>query len=85
MFRLAAFNVLAHNRDDHSKNFAFIMGPNGRWSAAPAYVLTYSSGPNGYQSMTVLNEARRPTRDHLKQLGILAGSKPPRSPLFWNR
>ena len=25
MFRLAVFNVLFHNRDDHSKNFSFLM------------------------------------------------------------
>ena len=26
MFALAIFNVLAHNRDDHSKNFSFFVG-----------------------------------------------------------
>lgn len=37
MYRLAAFNVLAHNRDDHSKNFSFIMNESGRWGLSPAY------------------------------------------------
>lgn len=73
MFRLAVFNVLAHNRDDHSKNFAFIMEPDGRWSTAPAFDLTFSSGPNGYQSMAVMDEARRPTLAHLRRLGTSAG------------
>ncbi|MFZ9004716.1 MAG: HipA domain-containing protein, partial [Robiginitalea sp.] len=29
MFRLAVFNVLAHNRDDHAKNFSFLMDNTG--------------------------------------------------------
>ncbi len=35
MFRLAAFNVIAHNRDDHAKNFTFLMKAKGRM-APPA-------------------------------------------------
>lgn len=73
MFRLAVFNVLAHNRDDHSKNLSFLMDANGRWSAAPAYDLTFSSGPNGFQSMSVMDEARHPTVEHLRRLGLTAG------------
>jgi serine/threonine-protein kinase HipA len=29
MYRLAVFNVLAHNRDDHAKNFSFLMDEKG--------------------------------------------------------
>ena len=29
-YRLAVFNVLSHNRDDHIKNVAFLMDPAGR-------------------------------------------------------
>jgi serine/threonine-protein kinase HipA len=76
MYRLAVFNVLAHNRDDHSKNISFLMYADGRWSAAPAYDLTFSSGPNGFQSMSVMNEARHPTREHLRRLGLTAGIRP---------
>lgn len=76
MFRLAVFNVLAHNRDDHSKNVSFLMDADGRWSAAPAYDLTFSSGPNGFQSMSVMDEARHPTREHLRRLGLTAGIRP---------
>lgn len=43
MYRLMCFNVLAHNRDDHSKNFAFLYDETrGKWSLSPAYDLTYS-------------------------------------------
>lgn len=50
MFRRAAFNVLSHNRDDHSKNFAFLMDADGKWTLAPAYDLTFSSSSQGYHS-----------------------------------
>lgn len=32
MFRLAVFNVLGHSRDDHAKNFTFLMDEAGNWS-----------------------------------------------------
>lgn len=50
MFRRAVFNVLSHNRDDHSKNFAFLMDADGNWTLAPAYDLTFSSSSQGYHS-----------------------------------
>ncbi len=37
VLRLAAFNVFANNRDDHSKNFSFLMDATGSWRLAPAY------------------------------------------------
>lgn len=68
VFRLAVFNVLAHNRDDHSKNFAYLMQPDGAWHLAPAYDLTFSSGPGGEQSMTVMGEGKTPGEKHLLEL-----------------
>ncbi len=41
-FRRMAFNVIAHNVDDHAKNFSFLMDRKGRWNLAPAYDLTFS-------------------------------------------
>ena len=60
MFRLAVFNVLAHNRDDHSKNFSFLMNEVGEWQLSPAYDLTFSSGPGGEQSTMVIGEGKTP-------------------------
>lgn len=37
MFRRMTFNVLALNRDDHTKNFAFMLKQVGKWQLAPAY------------------------------------------------
>jgi serine/threonine-protein kinase HipA len=68
VFRLAVFNVLAHNRDDHSKNFAYLMQPDGAWQLAPAYDLTFSSGPGGEQSMTVVGEGKAPGKEQLLEL-----------------
>lgn len=75
MFRLAVFNVLAHNRDDHSKNFTFLMDSNGRWQLSPAYDLTFSSGPGGEQSTTVMGEGHSPGITHLLSLAEEANIK----------
>ncbi|MDR1825889.1 MAG: type II toxin-antitoxin system HipA family toxin [Bifidobacteriaceae bacterium] len=47
VFRRAAFNVAAANCDDHTKNHAFLMMPDGAWSLAPAYDLTHAFNPAG--------------------------------------
>jgi serine/threonine-protein kinase HipA len=68
-FRLACFNVLAHNRDDHAKNVSFLLDDvTGQWALAPAYDLTFSSGPGGEQSMPVLGEGRSPGVEDLRAL-----------------
>ncbi len=69
MYRLAVFNVLAHNRDDHAKNFSFLMDETGAWKLAPAYDLTFSSGPNGEQSTMLMCEGKNPTIKQLVKLG----------------
>ena len=72
LYQLAVFNVLAHNRDDHSKNFSFLMDAKGEWKLSPAYDLTFSSGPRGEQSTMVMGEGRNPSVDHLIKLGYEA-------------
>lgn len=70
MYRLAVFNVLSHNRDDHSKNFSFLMDDKGEWKLSPAYDLTFSSGPRGHLSTMVMGEGQSPTIEHLVRLGV---------------
>ncbi len=66
-FRRMAFNVLSHNRDDHVKNFSYLMGRNGVWKLAPAYDIVFSEGPRGQHTMAVAGEAERPAeRDMLR-------------------
>ncbi|PWJ56515.1 serine/threonine-protein kinase HipA [Dyadobacter jejuensis] len=73
MYRLAVFNVLAHNRDDHAKNFSFLMDEKGEWKLSPAYDLTFSNGPGGEQSTMVMGEGRIPGDKQLVKLGLEAG------------
>lgn len=60
-FRRMAFNVLAHNRDDHVKNFSFLMDRFGEWRLSPAYDVVFSDGPGGHHSMAVAGESLHPT------------------------
>jgi len=68
MYRLAVFNLFVHNRDDHGKNFSFLLDENKTWKLCPAYDLTYSSGPGGEHSTTYLGEGKNPTLWHLEKL-----------------
>ncbi|CAN5397182.1 type II toxin-antitoxin system HipA family toxin [soil metagenome] len=45
-FRRMAFNVMAANCDDHTKNVAFLMDSSGTWSLAPAYDVTHAYAPD---------------------------------------
>ena len=68
IFRLAVFNLLTHNRDDHAKNFSFLMDSNGNWKLSPAYDLTFSYGPGGEHSTTYLGEGKNPIKETLLAL-----------------
>lgn len=68
ILRLAAFNVFSHNRDDHSKNMAFLMGKNGEWQFAPVYDLTFSSSSHGFHSTMVAGESQNPGDKQLLEL-----------------
>ena len=57
-FRRAAFNVMAANCDDHTKNISFLLREGGAWELAPAYDVTYAYNPNGewtYQHLMSVN------------------------------
>ncbi len=69
----AVFNVLAHNRDDHAKNFSFLMDTHGDWHVSPAYDLTFSMGPGGEHCTTVMREGKQPGLTHLLKLAEVAG------------
>ncbi len=65
ILRLATFNLYAHNRDDHSKNFSFLMDHLGNWKLAPAYDLTFSNSSLGMHSTMIAGESKAPNREHL--------------------
>lgn len=68
VFRLAVFNILTHNRDDHAKNFSYILNSNNNWKFSPAYDLTFSNGPGGEHSTTYLGIGKNPNRKELLEL-----------------
>lgn len=63
-FRAAVFNVLSHNRDDHAKNFSFLMDEKGIWKVSPAYDLTFSSGPSGEHYSMIMRECTKRFANH---------------------
>lgn len=77
VLRLAAFNVFAHNRDDHSKNVSFLMNADGEWKLAPAYDLTYSNSAHGFHSMSIAGESKAPGEQNLLSLAKSFGVKKP--------
>lgn len=75
LYKLMCFNVFAHNRDDHSKNFSFLYNDKKKeWHLSPAYDLTYSSSFNGEHATTINGEGKNPTLEDIlavaKNIGI---------------
>lgn len=72
-FAQCVFNVCMHNRDDHTKNFSYLMNARGEWMLSPAYDLTFNTGLNGHHQMDIEGESLYPTRKHLLALAKNAG------------
>ena len=76
MFRRMCFNVFAHNRDDHSKNFTYLYDESADcWRLSPAYDLTYSNTYYGEHTTTVDGNGRNPGKKELLAVGTMAGMK----------
>ena len=74
MYRRMAFNYLTDNKDDHCKNFSYLVrkDSNGKfiWHLAPAYDLTLcTEGYNG-QHATSVNSTGSPTLQDFIAVGI---------------
>ncbi len=68
------FNVLAGNRDDHSKNFSYLYDENkNAWRLSPAYDLTRNAGMNGQHATTVSGKGADIADDDLLRVGVQAG------------
>ena len=75
LFRLMCFNVFAHNRDDHSKNFSYLyLEAEKRWVLSPAYDLTYSNSLGGEHATTLHGNGISPSLADIfavaKEIGI---------------
>lgn len=76
MFRRMCFNVFAHNRDDHSKNFSFVYDTESEtWRLSPAYDLTYSTTYYGEHTTSVDGSGQDPGETELLTVGVQAGMK----------
>ncbi|MCI5934491.1 MAG: type II toxin-antitoxin system HipA family toxin [Lachnospiraceae bacterium] len=74
MFYLMCFNVFAHNRDDHAKNFSYIyQEKDDIWHLAPAYDLTYSNTYYGEHTTSVDGNGLNPGIKELVAVGTQAG------------
>lgn len=74
LYRLMCFNVFAHNRDDHSKNFTYqYIEDEDRWVLSPAYDLTYSNSLGGEHATTVHGNGRDPSIEDLLLVAKNAG------------
>lgn len=72
-YRLMLFNIMAHNRDDHVKNFSFLFKPEDGWTLAPGYDLTFAEGPGGEHTTSVCGEGRAPGLSHVRRVAVAAG------------
>lgn len=74
MYRRMCFNVFAHNRDDHAKNFSWIYDvKNDCWHPSPAYDLTWSATYYGEHTTTVYGNGKDPGINELLAVGRSAG------------
>jgi len=77
-FRRMVFNVMGCNRDDHTKNFGFLMEPDTGWRLAPAYDVSYAQNPEpgkwtATQQMSVGGKRESITSDDLIACGRNCG------------
>ena len=72
MVRRMIFNVKSGNKDDHSKNFSFLLNEQLQWQLAPAYDLTPSAGINGEQTCMVNGKGRKITDADLIKMAATA-------------
>ena len=69
-YRRMAFNVIARNQDDHTKNISFLMDENGAWKLSPAYDVTYAYDPKN-RWMKAHQMSLNGKRDGIKRSDLL--------------
>ena len=74
LYRRMCFNVYAHNRDDHAKNFTYIYDEeNDKWHLSPAYDLTYSNTYYGEHTISIAGNGKNLGIKELTKVGINGG------------
>ena len=74
LFRIMCFNVIGHNKDDHSKNFSFLYDA-GRWKLSPAYDLVPSEGIFGEHATMVAGNGKNPSESDILKVAEEIGMK----------
>jgi serine/threonine-protein kinase HipA len=73
MFRRMAFNAVARNQDDHTRNIAFLMDQEGVWRLSPAFDVVWAYNPSGlwtHRHQMSINGKR----DHFVKMDLLSVS-----------
>ena len=73
MYRVMCFNILTHNRDDHTKNFSFLYTNEKGWRLAPAYDLTYSDTYWGKHTTSVCGKGKDISDEDMIKTGVNGG------------
>lgn len=72
MYRRMVFNVFARNCDDHTKNFAFLMEPDGKWKLSPAYDICHAYRPESewvsQHNLSINGKRKGFTKDDLRTI-----------------
>lgn len=68
------FNVLACNRDDHTKNFRFLLDSDEQWQLSPAFDISYAFNPGpgkwtATQQLSILGKKEAISQDDLLKIG----------------
>lgn len=71
LYRIMVFNVLIKNRDDHARNFSFLM-KDGKWELSPAYDLLPSPGFNGFHTTTIAGQGN-PKYEDIQSVAVSLG------------
>lgn len=75
-FRRMIFNILCGNKDDHTKNFSYLMDDDSEWRLSPAYDITFNQGINGHHSMSVSGFGQDIPRQAIDKVAALIDLKP---------
>ncbi len=76
IYRQMCFNVFAHNRDDHSKNFSYLFDEReAKWTLSPAYDLTYSSSIGGEHATSINGNGKNPGIEDILEVAKRIGIK----------
>lgn len=73
-FKVMLFNLIFANKDDHSRNFSFLMDRTGKWRGAPAYDLTFTTNKK-HQMLFNYKSGHEITKKDIEKIAVTFGIK----------